>query len=115
MPAAKPATATLSAEGGLVPPQALCERRGWEAGARLVVEETGEGALLKRQPSQVRFAPTRMEDVFGVLKYEGPTVTSEDMKRASPRAPPSATSAASTASSACLVSPSKPPMRSPVR
>ena len=82
MPAAKPATAILSAEGGIVLPQAVRERRGWEAGAELVVEDTAEGVLLKREASGPPFPPTRMEDVFGMLKYEGPPISLEDMKRA---------------------------------
>ena len=81
MSAAKPATATLSAEGGIVLPQAVRERRGWAAGVELVVEDAPDGVLLKREPSDSHFPPTCMEDVFGMLKYEGPPVSLEDMKR----------------------------------
>ena len=82
MPAAKPVTATLSADGQLVLPQAVRERRGWEAGARLVVEEIGEGVLLKREPSEPLFKPTRLEDVIGMLKHEGPPISIEEMDQA---------------------------------
>ena len=44
---------------------------------RLIVEETAEGVLLKPAPA---FAPTRPDDVFGILPYKGEPKTLEEME-----------------------------------
>lgn len=61
-------TTTVSTKGQVILPKAIRERRGWKAGTRLVVEETEEGLLLKEKPL---FAPTRPEDVRGMLHRPG--------------------------------------------
>ena len=61
-------TTTVSTKGQVILPKASRERRGWKAGTRLVVEETPEGLLLKEKPV---FAPTRPEDVRGMLHQPG--------------------------------------------
>ena len=71
--AATRATATLSA---------VRAPRAGEAGAARGVEDGPGRVLLKREPSGQPFAPARMEDVSGVLKYEGPPVSVEDTKLA---------------------------------
>ncbi len=58
-------TTTVSAEGRVVLPEAVCERMGWGAGTRLAGEVTAEGVL--PTPTGVVFAATRAEDVFGCL------------------------------------------------
>jgi hypothetical protein len=45
----------------------------------LTVEDTAEGVILKSAPL---FAPTRIEEVFGALAYDGPTLSLEDMDAA---------------------------------
>ena len=60
-------TTTVSTRGQVILPKAIRERLRWDAGTRLVVEQTAEGVLLK--PATSRFAPTRPEDVFGCLPY----------------------------------------------
>ena len=60
-------------------PKAIRERRNWAPGTRLVVEETADGVLLKMAPV---FAPTRPEDVAGMLAYRGPPKTLEEMDAA---------------------------------
>jgi AbrB family looped-hinge helix DNA binding protein len=63
----KPATAKtrVSTKGQVILPKALRERRKWTPGTELNIEETPDGVLL----SQARhFAPTRLEDVAGMLR-----------------------------------------------
>lgn len=69
-------TTTVSTKGQVILPKAIRDRRGWRAGARLVVKETPEGVLLTQEPV---FPPTRIEDVVGMLKYDGPPISVEDM------------------------------------
>lgn len=73
-------TTTVSTKGQVILPKAIRERRGWKAGTRLVVEETPEGLLLKEKPL---FAPTRPEDVRGMLHRPGMRAfTVEEMDQA---------------------------------
>lgn len=78
MSVAKPTT-TVSTKGQVVLPAELRRRRGWNPGTCLTVEETSEGVLLRR--SDPLFPPTRLEDVYGCLRYEGPPISVEDMHR----------------------------------
>ncbi|MNT63784.1 hypothetical protein D3C72_2016300 [compost metagenome] len=70
---------TVSTKGQVILPKAIRERREWETGTRLVVEETSEGVLLKQAPA---FAPTRPDDVFGVLTFSSQPKTLEEMEAA---------------------------------
>ena len=72
-------TTTVSSKGQVILPAALRQRRRWGAGTKLVVEDTEDGLLLRAAPL---FAPTTMDEVFGCLKYDGPTVTLEEMDEA---------------------------------
>ena len=72
-------TTTVSTKGQVILPKAIRERRNWPPGTRLVVEETADGVLLKVAPV---FAPTRPEDVAGMLAYRGPPKTLEEMDAA---------------------------------
>ena len=72
-------TTVLSTKGQVILPRAIRERRKWMAGTRLIIEETADGVLLKRAPL---FKPTRPEDVYGMLLYEGPPKTIEEMDAA---------------------------------
>lgn len=76
MTAPEQSTTTLSTKGQVILPKAIRDRRKWRAGTRLVVEDTPEGVLLKPAPV---FAPTRHEDVAGMLAYNGPPKTIEKM------------------------------------
>jgi len=71
------AATTVSTKGQVILPKAIRERRHWGAGTRLVVEDTPDGVLLKAAPV---FAPTRPEDVAGILAYDGPAKTLEEME-----------------------------------
>lgn len=72
-------TTTLSTKGQVILPKAIRTRRRWSPGTKLLVEETAEGVLLKPAPV---FKPTRIEDVFGMLKYRGKPKTIEEMDAA---------------------------------
>ena len=60
-------------------PKAIRERREWDAGTRLLVEETADGVLLKRVPA---FAATRPEEVFGMLPHREGAKSVEEMDAA---------------------------------
>ena len=68
MPVPERLTTTISTEGQVILPKAIRRSLGWEAGTRLVVEDTPEGVLLRPEPV---FAETRPEDVFGRLAGNG--------------------------------------------
>jgi len=72
-------TTTVSTKGQVILPKAIRQRRNWPPGTRLVVEDTPDGVLLKAAPV---FAPTRSEDVAGMLAYRGPPKTLEEMDAA---------------------------------
>jgi AbrB family looped-hinge helix DNA binding protein len=77
MAAADELATTLSTKGQVILPAEIRRRRHWDAGTRLVVEDTPEGVLLKPAPL---FPPTRPEEVFGSLPHHGPAKTVEQMK-----------------------------------
>ena len=72
-------TTTVSTMGQVILPSAIRQRRRWDAGTKLVVEETADGVLLKAAPL---FPPTTIDEVFGSLKYDGPARTIEEMDAA---------------------------------
>jgi AbrB family looped-hinge helix DNA binding protein len=79
MPAAETLTTTVSTRGQVILPKAIRERRNWQPGTRLVVEDTPDGVLLKAAPV---FAPTRPEEVAGMLASRGRSRTLEEMDAA---------------------------------
>jgi AbrB family looped-hinge helix DNA binding protein len=79
MPAAETLTTTVSTKGQVILPKAIRERRNWQPGTRLVVEDTPDGVLLKAAPV---FALTRPEEVAGMLAYRGRAKTLEEMDAA---------------------------------
>ena len=79
MAAVEVLTTTVSTKGQVILPKAIRQRRHWAPGTRLVVEDTPDGVLLKEAPV---FAPTRPEDVVGMLAYRGPPKTLEEMDAA---------------------------------
>ena len=72
-----PLITTVSTKGQVILPKQIRERRDWDAGTRLIVEETPDGVLLKPAPA---FAPTRPENVFGMLPAAGAPKSIEDME-----------------------------------
>ena len=79
MAAIESSTTTVSTKGQVILPKAIRQRRNWAPGTRLVVEDTPNGVLLKAAPV---FAPTRPEEVAGMLAYRGPPKTLEEMDAA---------------------------------
>jgi AbrB family looped-hinge helix DNA binding protein len=69
-------TVTLSTKGQLILPKSIRQQRRWDAGTRLIVEDTPEGVLLKPAPV---FEPANPDEVFGSLKVSGPPKTLEEM------------------------------------
>jgi len=70
----------VSTKGQVILPKAIRDKRRWKPGTRLVIKETADGILLKAVPL---FAPTRPEDVFGMLHRPGEQArTIEDMNDA---------------------------------
>lgn len=69
-------TTIVSTKGQVILPKAIRQRREWEAGTRLVVEETEDGVLLRKAPA---FAMTRPDQVFGVLAFKGEPKSLDDM------------------------------------
>ena len=70
-------TTVISTKGQVILPKTIRRHRRWDAGTRLIVEETPEGVLLKSAPV---FSRTRPEDVFASLPYAGAPKTIDDMK-----------------------------------
>lgn len=72
-------TTRLSSKGQIILPKAVRDSHHWEAGTDFVVEDTGDGVLLR--PVK-RGRITRLEDVAGCLKGEGPVLTLDEMDAA---------------------------------
>jgi AbrB family looped-hinge helix DNA binding protein len=77
MAAAKKLMTTVSTKGQIILPKTIRQERRWEAGTRLLVEETPDGVLLKAAPL---FAPTLPTNVFGSLGHSGPPKTLAEME-----------------------------------
>ncbi len=69
-------TTVLSTKGQVILPKAIRQRRHWDAGTRLVVEDTAGGVLLR---TEAWFPRTDPKDVFGSLTYAGPPKTLREM------------------------------------
>ena len=70
---------TVSTKGQVILPKAIRQRREWDAGTRLTVEETPDGVLLKRAPV---FATSEPKEVFGLLPVSGAPKSLEEMDAA---------------------------------
>ncbi|WP_412549818.1 AbrB/MazE/SpoVT family DNA-binding domain-containing protein [Sinorhizobium meliloti] len=55
-------------QGQVILPKVIRQRLEWDAGTRLIVEETPDGVLLKHAPL---FEPSEPKDVFGLLSFSG--------------------------------------------
>jgi AbrB family looped-hinge helix DNA binding protein len=71
-----PITTTVSTKGQVILPKAVRQRRNWQAGTRLIVEDTPDGVLLKTAPI---FPATQPQQVFASLAYAGAPKTVEEM------------------------------------
>lgn len=82
MAAAKKLPTTLSTKGQMILPKAVRDSRGWGPGARLLVEDLPQGVLITREPEPSARPPTTIQQVRGMLKYDGLPISVEEMKRA---------------------------------
>jgi len=72
-------TTRLSSKGQVIIPKPLRTAHHWGAGQELVVEDAGDGILLKpRSP----FDETDIADVASCLKYKGKPKSLDDMEAA---------------------------------
>jgi AbrB family looped-hinge helix DNA binding protein len=69
----------LSTKGQIVIPKGLRTARAWAPGTELIVEEAGDGLLLRRA---ARFPRTSLEEVAGCLRSQGRPRTLAEMKAA---------------------------------
>ncbi len=69
-------TTTVSTKGQVILPKAIRERRHWDAGTELVVEDTEDGVVLR---SARLFARTEPKDVYGSLPKPPKAKTLEEM------------------------------------
>jgi AbrB family looped-hinge helix DNA binding protein len=78
---AKPASlkTRVSTKGQVILPKAIRDRRGWTAGAELIVEDKPEGVLLR---AASKSEATRFEDVAGSLGPVDRVVSIEEMHQA---------------------------------
>jgi AbrB family looped-hinge helix DNA binding protein len=75
-------TTRLSSKGQIVLPLSIRQKRKWEPGTQLTVEETEDGVLLR--PAKP-FPPTTMDELIAILeknKYKGKPKTLAEMDEA---------------------------------
>jgi AbrB family looped-hinge helix DNA binding protein len=72
-------TTVVSTRGQIVLPATIRKQHRWGTGTRLIIEETGDGVLLKEQSL---FETSMISDVFGILKYTGEPKTLAEMDAA---------------------------------
>ena len=76
MPPTEQLKTKVSTKGQVILPKQIRERRQWDAGTELVVEDTPEGVLLKPAMLVLRTDPDK---VFGMLPFSGKPKTVEEM------------------------------------
>jgi AbrB family looped-hinge helix DNA binding protein len=69
----------LSTKGQIVLPKSIRDSRAWRPGTEFVVEETGEGILLR---PAARFPATELKEVAGCLRSRGRSKTLTQMRAA---------------------------------
>jgi AbrB family looped-hinge helix DNA binding protein len=72
-------TTVLSSKGQVIIPKPIRSAHHWNAGDRLVVEDTPDGVLLR--PAAL-FKRTTLDDLAGCLKWIGSAKTLEEMNAA---------------------------------
>jgi AbrB family looped-hinge helix DNA binding protein len=77
MPDVEKVVVTVSTKGQVILPKFIRAQRHWDAGTRLIVEDTADGVLLKAVPL---FAATKPRDVFGMLPFTGKPKSLDEMK-----------------------------------
>jgi AbrB family looped-hinge helix DNA binding protein len=72
-------TTKLSSKGQIIIPKAVREAYNWQAGVEFFVVLTEDGILLK---PKTPFPRTTIDEVAGILSYDGPRISSEEMDTA---------------------------------
>ena len=72
-------TTVLSSKGQVIIPKPIRTTHHWNAGDRLVVEDTPDGVLLR--PAAL-FKKATLDDLAGCLKWQGPAKSIEEMNAA---------------------------------
>ena len=72
-------TATMSTKGQIVIPRDLRDRLGWRAGTRLEIVAGVGGVVIRSAPV---LPETTVEDLLGLLPYDGPPMTIDEMNDA---------------------------------
>lgn len=67
----------LSTKGQLVVPKEIRQKHGWTEGMELVLEDQGDGVLLR--PTR-QFPNTTLEDLVGCTGYKGPAKSLKEME-----------------------------------
>lgn len=67
---------TLSTKGQVILPRSIRRNKDWNAGTRLIVEDTPEGVFLRKAPA---FAPTAPDAVFSILPWGSGALSIEEM------------------------------------
>jgi len=71
------ATTKISSKGQVVLPKSLRDEMAWPVGTDLIVERDRNRLVLRRNLS---VPETTVDQVAGMLKYDGPPVSIEDMQ-----------------------------------
>lgn len=69
----------LSTKGQIVLPKTLRDEMGWTPGAPLDVRKVGDTVVIRQD---LGIPATTIGQVAGMLKYDGPPVSVEDMEQA---------------------------------
>ena len=70
------ATVTLSSKGQIVIPKEIREQLQWHAGTQVTLLAGPSGITLKTAPKKTG---RRLEDLIGMLKHEGPPLSTEEL------------------------------------
>lgn len=70
------ATLTLSSKGQVVIPKEIRDELHWDAGTRITLVSSASGVTLKTAPKK---NCRRQEDLIGMLKHDGPPLSTEDL------------------------------------
>ena len=71
------ATTKISSKGQVIIPKAIRAGRGWTVGQELEVEATEGGVILRAAPQPKK--KYTIDDLIGVLKYDGPRISIKEM------------------------------------
>lgn len=69
-------TITLSSKGQVVIPKEIRDELHWLAGTQITLISSASGVTLKAVPNKTG---RKLEDLIGMLKYEGPPLSIEEL------------------------------------